>query len=117
MSALPIMRLGGNHPDDLAVAFRLGANNYIIKPVPINVLLARLAAVLRRTKANTYQPRRQNDFAIAQSRFVLPAAIEEALYFSGLSSKCVLDQYVLPAPVSADLGCAIFFSDVIRKSS
>ncbi|MEZ4734550.1 MAG: response regulator transcription factor [Caldilineaceae bacterium] len=67
LSALPIVILAAlNHPDDLAVAFRLGANDYIIKPVPINVLLARLAAVLRRTKANTYQPRR---------RTILPAKV------------------------------------------
>lgn len=67
LSALPIVILAElTHPDDLALAFRLGANDYIVKPLPVNVLLARLAAVLRRTKANTYQPRR---------RVMLPAKV------------------------------------------
>lgn len=41
------------HPDDLATAFRLGADDYIITPVPPNILLARINAVLRRSHKNT----------------------------------------------------------------
>jgi len=41
------------HPDDLAAAFRLGADDYIITPVPPNLLLARINAVLRRSHKNT----------------------------------------------------------------
>ena len=41
------------HPDDLATAFRLGADDYIITPVPSNILLARINAVLRRARQNT----------------------------------------------------------------
>lgn len=41
------------HPDDLATAFRLGADDYIIAPVPPNILLARINAVLRRSHKNT----------------------------------------------------------------
>lgn len=36
------------HPDDLTTAFRLGVDDYIIKPIHHTMLLARLAAVLRR---------------------------------------------------------------------
>lgn len=41
------------HPDDLATAFRLGADDYIIIPVPPNLLLARINAVIRRSHKNT----------------------------------------------------------------
>ena len=36
------------HPDDLTTAFRLGVDDYIIKPIHHTMLLARLAALLRR---------------------------------------------------------------------
>lgn len=36
------------HPDDLSTALRLGVDDYIIKPIHHTMLLARLAAVLRR---------------------------------------------------------------------
>ena len=36
------------HPDDLTTAFRLGVDDYIIKPIHHTMLLARLAAILRR---------------------------------------------------------------------
>lgn len=56
---LPIIILAPlTHPDDLAVAFRLGADDYIIKPVPANILLARITAVLRRAGKNTPRHRR-----------------------------------------------------------
>lgn len=42
-----------HHPDDLATAFRLGADDYIIMPVPPNILLARINSVLRRAHKNT----------------------------------------------------------------
>jgi len=41
------------HPDDLATAFRLGADDYIIMPIPPNLLLARINSVLRRAHKNT----------------------------------------------------------------
>jgi DNA-binding response OmpR family regulator len=41
------------HPDDLITAFRLGADDYIVKPIATNVLLARLSAVVRRARKNT----------------------------------------------------------------
>jgi DNA-binding response OmpR family regulator len=41
------------HPDDLATAFRLGADDYIIMPIPPNILLARINSVLRRAHKNT----------------------------------------------------------------
>lgn len=41
------------HPDDLATAFRLGADDYIIMPVPPNILVARINSVLRRAHKNT----------------------------------------------------------------
>ena len=54
LTTLPIIILAElTHPDDLTLAFRLGANDYIIKPIQINVLLARLTAVLRRAGKNT----------------------------------------------------------------
>ena len=54
LTTLPIIILADlTHPDDLAIAFRLGANDYVIKPIQINVLLARLTAVLRRAGKNT----------------------------------------------------------------
>ena len=54
LSTFPIIILAElNHPDDLAIAFRLGANDYVVKPIQINVLLARLTAVLRRAGKNT----------------------------------------------------------------
>lgn len=40
------------HPDDLTTAFRLGVDDYIIKPVHHTLLLARLAAVLRRRRGS-----------------------------------------------------------------
>jgi two-component system, OmpR family, response regulator len=54
LTTLPIIILAElTHPDDLAIAFRLGANDYIVKPIQFNVLLARLSAVLRRADKNT----------------------------------------------------------------
>lgn len=41
------------HPDDLTTAFRLGADDYIIMPIPPNLLLARINSVLRRAHKNT----------------------------------------------------------------
>lgn len=56
--ALPIVILAPlTHPDDLVTAFRLGADDYIIKPVPPNILLARINAVLRRARKNTLRQR------------------------------------------------------------
>jgi DNA-binding response OmpR family regulator len=46
------------HPDDLITAYQSGANDYIITPLPANVLLARLRAVLRRAMINTPRHRR-----------------------------------------------------------
>lgn len=67
LSNLPIVILAElKHPDDLMLAFRLGANDYIVKPLPVNLLLARLAAVLRRTRTNSYR---------VLGRTVLPAEV------------------------------------------
>lgn len=53
---LPIVILAPlRHPDDLTTALRLGADDYIIKPIPHSLLLARLAAVLRRNRKHKPQ--------------------------------------------------------------
>lgn len=52
------------HPDDLATAFRVGVDDYIIKPIPHTVLLARLAAVLRRGRRNRPQQRCKSSLPI-----------------------------------------------------
>lgn len=43
------------HPDDLTTALKLGADDYIIKPVPHTMVLARLGAILRRAHRNRGQ--------------------------------------------------------------
>ena len=48
------------HPDDLTTAFRLGVDDYIIKPIHHTLLLARLAAVLRRRDGGRPHPRLMN---------------------------------------------------------
>ena len=55
---LPIVILAPlRHPDDLTTALRLGADDYIIKPIPHSLLLARLAAVLKRNHKRKPQHR------------------------------------------------------------
>lgn len=44
------------HPDDLTTALKMGVDDYIIKPVPQAMLLARLATVVRRARRSRLQP-------------------------------------------------------------
>jgi len=60
ISDVPILMLSSStHIDDLVMAFNLGADNFMLKPFDVKVLLARIHATLRRCMGNRAYETRQ----------------------------------------------------------
>ena len=67
--AVPILFLTAKADEaDQVIGFGLGADDYVAKPFRVRVLLARIAAALRRARAAAAPPDRADTFAIGAAR-------------------------------------------------
>ncbi|THJ74760.1 response regulator transcription factor [Candidatus Frankia alpina] len=84
LAATPVLVLTamGTHERDIVRGLRLGADDYLIKPVRMDELLARMEAILRRTERSSATPvgRVQvNDIAIDLDTHLVTVAGEEVV--------------------------------------